>query len=567
MFARLAQAAAVIAWLCACEGPGTVHLVRYPSGKVKEMWTENGPPGAPTVRDGKFQSFLPDGGRESEIEYRLGRKEGAARVWKKDGRTAFLGAYKDDFLVEERRWDAAGNITVDRKYSIKSERVKAMGPAGDSLEVLESCAYSGDAGGKVRHGLCRMAYPDGSILSTRYYHSGKLHGLVRAWHADGSPWMEGVYDRGSPTGTWKTLSADGKPLWSASFAKGERDGTWQEWFPDGKPKAKSSYRGGRPDGPYQEWYRSGKLRLQGERKEGRREGVETAWYPEGGKLYEARYAQGRLEGEFSQWYPGGKPRLQCRFKAGRKQGPSRVWHRGGGLMELAMYQDGKLNGPFKSFAADGKLLVTKQFQGGALAFDSKAKELIELLGAQEVKVPVGAFGLYWGMTPAECRGALSVLQSSGVKQSEETMTARATLFADKGPKAARIRLRFNSQGELWQIRAEIAQKGEGDFFPLCARLEAEMGAELGKAVMRKAQGAAEYSITRKRDWGRFSVTSGTEVPIRQDLPVVTAEGLSPGDGRPFGFTLSNHLFREYVNPANASVTPPEWPEETFLAGR
>lgn len=567
MFARLARAAALMAFLCACEDAGTVHLVRYPSGKVKEKWTEKGPPGGPTAREGVFQSFLPDGSRESEIEYRGGKKEGPARVWLKNGRTVFAGTYKDDFMVRERRWDTAGNITVDREYSIRTENVKALGPAGDSLEVLETCAYAEDGVGGARHGLCRMAYPDGRLLSTRYYHFGKLHGLVRAWHPDGTPWMEGGYDGGAPTGSWKTLSREGKPVWSASFAKGERNGTWQEWFPDGKPKSRSAYRGGHPDGPYQEWYRTGRIRLRGERKAGRREGVETAWYPDGGKLYEATYAGGRLEGEFNQWYPGGGLRLQCRFRAGRKHGPSRVWHRGGGLMELATYENGSLNGPFKSFAADGKLLVTKRFQEGALAFDSKARELIELLGAEEVKVPVGAFGLYWGMTPAECRGALSVLQAAGVKQNEETMTARATLFADRIPKAALLRLRFNSQGELWQVKAEIAQRDEGEFFPLCATLEAEMGAELGKAVMRRIEGSSDYRMTRKRDWGRFSVTAGTEVPVRQDLPVVTAEGISPGNGGAFRFTLSNHLFREYVNPANALVTPPEWPAETFLAGR
>ena len=68
-------------------------------------------------------------------------------------------------------------------------------------------------------------------------------------------------------------------------------------------------------------------------------------------------------------------------------------------------------------------------------------------------------------------------------------------------------------------------------------------------------------------WKTWNVVQGAEVPIRQDLPVVTAEGESPGAGEAFRFTLSNPLFREYVNPMNASVTPPEWPEETYLAGR
>lgn len=565
MIARLVPALILSLWLAACQGPGTVHLVRFPSGTIKERWSENAPDGQPSRREGKYQSFHPDGSRESEAEYAGGRRNGPARAWDKAGRMIFEGAFRDDFLVKEKRWDTAGNPTVDREYAVAESRVKALGPEGDSLEVLEACAYLEDASGRSRHGLCRMAYADGAPHSTRNYRHGKPHGPVKAWHPGGAPWMEGAYDRGLPAGAWKTLTREGKPLWSAAFAQGERNGTWQEWFPDGKPKAVSSYRGGVPDGPYQEWYPSGKPRLKGERKAGKREGVETAWYPGGAKLYEAAYKGGKLEGEFRQWHPGGGLRMQCRFRDGRRHGPSRVWHRQGGLMELAMYREGRLNGAYKSFAPDGKVLVTKEYQGGELAFDSKAKELIELLGAQDVKVPVGAFGLYWGMSAAEARGALSVLQAAGVKQSDDVLTARATLFRDKLPKAAKLKLRFNAQGELWQVRAEIAQRGEDDWFPLCERLEAEMGVEMGKPVMRK--GAAGLRMTRKRGWGRFSITQGTEIPIRQDLPVVTAEGDHPGGGAPFRFTLSNHLFREYVNPANASVTPPDWPEETLLAGR
>jgi antitoxin component YwqK of YwqJK toxin-antitoxin module len=559
-----------VLWLTACEGPGTVHVVRHPSGKVKEMWHERGEPGRPSVREGRYESWYPDGARESELYYAAGRKHGPARGWDQAGHPVFAGEYREDFLVREVRKDAEGNPVVDRSYAVRGAAVMALGPSGDSLEVYEACAFLEDASGSSRHGLCRMTYPGGAVLSDRRYRHGRLHGPVKAWHPDGAPWMAGAYERGAPAGPWKIFSADGKPLWSAAFSKGEPTGTWQEWFPDGKPKARSAYRGGRPEGPYQEWYRNGRLRLSGGRKEGKRDGVETAWYPDGGRLYEAKYRNGRLEGEFRQWFPGGGMRLQCRFHAGRKHGPSRAWHRQGGLMELSMYQAGVLNGAYKAFAPDGKVVASREYRAGDLATDARAKELLDLLGAGNVKVPVGAFGLYWGMTPAECRGALSVLPASDLRQEGEVLSARAVLFAQDtkgGPRPAHLNLRFNTQGELWQIRAELAPGNGDEFFPLCERVEAEMRAELGQVVMRKAEGGTGFRMTRKREWGRFSVTQGAEAPIRRDLPVVTAEGDAPGAGAGFRFTLANHLFREYVDPANASVTPPEWPEETFLAGR
>lgn len=563
-------AAAWISLLLACGEPGTIHVVRHPSGQVKETWTQKAPEGGLSVREGRFQSFYPDGSRESESEFREGRRNGPARVWSQSGARLFEGEFSDDFLLADKRWDEAGNVEVDRRYSKTETKTMALGPDGDSLSVLETCAWLVENGSRERHGLCRMAYPDGRTLSERHHHRGRLHGPVKAWHADGTPWMEGAYARGAPTGTWKTFGKDGKPLWSAAYARGGPTGEWREWFSDGRPKSKSAYRGGKPEGPYQEWYRTGNPRLAGSRKGGLREGMETAWYADGGKLYEAAYRAGRLQGDFRQWHPGGRLRLHCRFKDGRKHGASRTWHREGALMELAVYRDGRLDGISKTFAPDGRLLVAKEYKAGALASDSKAKELIELLGAGDVKVPVGLFGFYWGMTAAECRGALGVLGAREVRQSADVLTARATLLADRMPSAARLRLRFNSQGELWQVGAEIARPAD-DHYALCGRLESEMGAELGRAVMRRAAASDEkdgsWRMSRKRDWGRFSVTTGTEIPVRQELPVVTAEGDATGKGDAFRFTLSNHLFREYVNPANASVTPPDWPDETFLAGR
>lgn len=94
-----------------------------------------------------------------------------------------------------------------------------------------------------------------------------------------------------------------------------------------------------------------------------------------------------------------------------------------------------------------------------------------------------------------------------------------------------------------------------------------MGAELGTAGLSKSAGTSGYAMSRKRDWGRFTITIGGGKEIRQELPVVSAEGFSPGESGWFRFTLANHLYREYVDPANTAITPPRWQEDAFLAGR
>lgn len=557
--------------LCACDD-GTVHIVRYPSGKIREMWTEKGfekgRDGKATLREGLFRSFFEDGRAQSEVDYRTGKKHGSARMWDAAGNLIFDGEYRDDFLLRETRYDKAGGVSAEMRFTLKTESVKAIGSAGDSLTAEETCAWSAENGSApAKHGLCSMKYGNGRPMATRYFRSGRLHGPVKAWFEDGMPWLEGAYDMDLPAGKWRTWGRSGNLLWKGGYAKGGKDGAWEEWFPDGSRKSMAKYARGKAEGGYQEWYPTGRIRLQGEFRAGRRQGVENAWYPDGSRLYSARYLAGRLEGEFFQWHPGGGLRLHCRFAKGAKEGASRIWYPKGGLQESAYYRRGRLNGSYRTWTPEGAPMAMKEFRDGAVAFDSKAKELLELLGADQLRVPVGILGFYWGMAAKECRANLGLYRAARVRADSGEINADIIAFPDRKPTPARIRLSFNGQGELWRIKLEMRQQGAAEFFPLCENLEIEMGAELGTAGLSKAQGGTGYAKTRKRDWGRFTMTTGGGLGIQQELPVVSAEAFSPADTGWFRFALANPLYREYVDPANTAITPPRWQEESFLAGR
>lgn len=566
---RFRTVAAIALALCACDD-GIVHLVRYPSGSIRERWIEKGPSGGPTVRDGLFQSYSAEGRLLSEIQYRHGRKRGAARMWDAKGNPSFAGEYRDDFLVRETLYDASGAAGV-RGYAVRSSAVRAMGPGGDSVPAAETCAWNEEGGtAAVKHGLCAVSYAGGDRMSTRYYRAGVLHGPFQAWHPGGGIWMEGGYRHGAPAGKWRRWSPEGKPAWSAGFTDGRRHGAWEEWYPDGRRKCASSYRNGKAEGEYREWYPGGGLRLRATYFSGKREGKEEAWYPDGARLYSAGYSGGRLEGEFLQWYPGGSLRLQCRFAGGRKSGESKVWHHRGRLQELAHYQKGRLEGPYRIWSREGALIAVKEYREGAVASDSKAESLLELLGANGADVPMGMLGFYWGMARKECLANLGLLQASGVRDGEDGISAAMIAFADRNPVRARIRLDFNAQGELWGIRLDLKQESAADFFPLCENLEIEIGGGFGTADLRKEDDGARYSMVRKKEWGRFTAApaaKGPGGPILRELPVLSAEGFSPGGAGWFRFTLENHLYREYANPSNGSISPPDWREDAFLAGR
>lgn len=553
--------------LCACD-KGNIHVIRYPDRQIREMWVEKGPKGKPTVREGEWQAFYPDGRRQAVIHYEGGKKHGPGKRWDGQGRLAGKSEWRGGFLVRDIAIDSNGREISDRSFTVATAKVRALGPLGDSITADETCAWTAETGkAPARDGLCEMAYAGGRPMAVRNFKAGRLHGPVKAWYEDGTPWLDGAYHEDIPTGRWRTWTRGGNLSWSAGYAKGERDGAWEEWHPDGQPKAKSRFRKGKAEGGYQEWYPNGRPRLKGSFAGGRRDGVETAWYPDGGRLYSARYAAGKLDGEFRQWHPGGKLRLECRFAKGRKHGLSRVWYPGGGLQEQAYYKAGRLDGSYRTWSPEGLPMAMKEFKDGAVAFDSKAKELLDLLGADDLRVPVGMMGFYWGMGAKECRANLGLYQAANVRASGDALTAELVAFPDRKPTRAKVRLSFNGQGELWGIRMELGQSGSADFFAVCENLEVEIGAALGTAGLRKGDGDAGWIMSRKREWGRFTVATGAEGAIRQDLPVLSAEGVSPEGAGWFRFTLENNLYREYVNPANASITPPRWEEETLFAGR
>jgi len=211
-------------------------------------------------------------------------------------------------------------------------------------------------------------------------------------------------------------------------------------------------------------------------------------------------------------------------------------------------------------------MAMKEFRDGAVAFDSKAKELLDLLGADQLRVPVGMMGFYWGMGAKECRANLGPVPGFG-RAPGRRGHHRATRRLSRSPRHPGEDPPFlQPPGRTMGHQTGFAPAGPGRLFPLCENLEIEIGAELGMAGLRKTEGGADYTMTRKRDWGRFTVTGGSPA-VQQDLPVVSAEGFGPAAKGWFRFTLANHLYREYVDPANASITPPRWREETFLAGR
>ncbi len=72
--------------------------------------------------DGVHKSFYEDGAPESEVSYRLGKREGTCRTWWKNGKPDSVEEYADDKLIKAKRWDKDGKLVSDDEFEADGSR-------------------------------------------------------------------------------------------------------------------------------------------------------------------------------------------------------------------------------------------------------------------------------------------------------------------------------------------------------------------------------------------------------------------------------------------------------------
>jgi antitoxin component YwqK of YwqJK toxin-antitoxin module len=189
----------------------------YPNRQVKERWHEKSAGQFTSVRDGKFETFYPDGSRLSAGEFINGDSIGLWQEWYLNGGKKFEKTY-----IEPGK--------------PKGQSIVWM-PSGDTLEI-HSYNDRGELDG--RH----VSYwPKTSDMREQGdYKSGKRHGIWCRWYRNGQPEHEREYDQGRFVGRWTDFGYDGRVASSREFLRdlpAELSVVWGNALVDGVPIGRS----------------------------------------------------------------------------------------------------------------------------------------------------------------------------------------------------------------------------------------------------------------------------------------------------------------------------------------
>lgn len=193
--------------------------------------------------------------------------------------------------------------TADNDVSLRAlkEHVGTY-PGG---QVMERFSYYADSSGeKVRHGLRKHYFDDGSLHIQSEYVDGEEHGEAFAFYSDGGLERHESWSHGKATGLWQGWHQTGELAWNATYRDGNIVGSkdfwmngvvnaretydnnggltkrevWYPYYPNAEAtntkirhgkRSEGTYRNGLPHGTWTYWHKDGRVKAVGEWKDGK----------------------------------------------------------------------------------------------------------------------------------------------------------------------------------------------------------------------------------------------------------------------------------------------------------
>ena len=261
-------------------------------------------------------------GKEWQVTYKNGGKEGLWTEWYENGKEKSKGQYTQD----ERdgiweKWDTDGNLLEQISYENGEETRKVVTEWKSGLKMSEGTYNVGKP-----DGLYTSWYENGQKKSEGTYKDGKINGKWSYWYENELKKMEGNYKDGKKDGKWTHYNKNGQIEKEGNYKDGKEEGEWSSWS---KCKYCEDYGCDHLDLSFykdgelvDEWrinrryFDNGELKVKETWKDGWRDGLWTWWYENGQKNKEGTYKDGKMDGLWTQWYPNGKKDKEGTFKTG-----------------------------------------------------------------------------------------------------------------------------------------------------------------------------------------------------------------------------------------------------------
>lgn len=197
---------------------------------------------------------------------------------------------------------------------------------------------------------------------TTFMDHGDGSGPTRAvhYHSNGRELAKGNYLGQVKDSTWKYFSDDGKLRKVERFASGKLEGEQVSYYPDGSIAESETRKAGVSEGPNKSWFANGKLKSEVSYQAGEPEGKMTFYFPSGKKEIEGAMVNGDRDGTWYYFNEDGTVQLQVLYAKGqllkerKENGSFKEYYDDEQLKSETVYKKGKREGPFSEFYDNGR---------------------------------------------------------------------------------------------------------------------------------------------------------------------------------------------------------------------
>ncbi len=374
--------------LVAAPAPESTWFCTKPDGVKHGAFVSLFPDGTTQTRglykdgalDGTWERLSPSGGVTEVGAYVAGQKHGK---WKQLGLAGnVLGEYElANGTGIERRWYDDGTLYSEIALTSGAFHGPAKYFAPDGTLLMSSRFASGKLDGPHVMGTHRTIgfdekYSNGVLTGKReiwqstvmiadenYDRRGKLDGAYKLWRSKKVTRAEGQFAHGKRIGAWVWHDRDGNKEKVGSYVDGKKDGVWTEYV-ENKVTFTARYTAGKPTGEIVYFDRSGNELGKFTMNDGT--GTWQTFWPNRKVSSKTRMFKGVEDGVHQEFTNRGKLVIDGRYRGGVKHGIWKHWTPDGILLGVQTWKRGKLDGAVKKYV-DGKISLEATYLDGRVA--------------------------------------------------------------------------------------------------------------------------------------------------------------------------------------------------------
>ncbi|MDR2038349.1 MAG: hypothetical protein LBQ60_10550 [Bacteroidales bacterium] len=334
--------------------------------KSKELYLDD-------KREGKAFYYYPDGEIRRLINYKNGKKQGAAKEFDKNGMVITMFEYHNDYMISRE---------FINRMNEKEEKTGIWRTFYDDGTVKEEGIYKDG----VPDGTTKMFSEKGRLINERTYREGRIieEGIqtkieaieVITYYADSVTFKQkGIYLDTVPIGMHIFYRPDGTPEKAVRYnesgrrtAEGpvneneKREGLWSNYFETGALRSRGNYLNDRQNGEWTFYSVDGKSEQTGQFRNGVMEGEWKWLYKNGTVFRQETYEKGKLNGMSVQYSDSATVAAKGEYVEGEREGEWMI--NVGDVREEGNYVFGLKDGVWKTYYEDGKLYHRGNFIQG-----------------------------------------------------------------------------------------------------------------------------------------------------------------------------------------------------------